>query len=254
MRLRNKVAVVTGSGSGIGKAIALLFGQEGARVIVNGRRAAKVSETVEAIRNAGGHAVGIAADISNADGAYLLMAGCLEAFGSVDVLVNNAGAVISRTTLVDCTEAEWNITMNANLNTAFLCSKHFLPELVKTRGNIIHISSVFGLLGTPNSAAYTASKAGLVGLTRAMAVDFGATGVRVNAICPAYIETDLNKEMLDTLRQKGKINTILERLPMRRLGDPADVAFAALYLASDEARWVTGIALPIDGGMSAGRT
>ena len=144
-------------------------------------------------------------------------------------------------------------SVEVNLNSAFLCSKAVLPELVKTRGNIIQIASVFALLGATNSAAYTAAKGALVSLTRAMAMDLGPRGVRVNALCPAYVETDMNREMLHDLRRAGQFDTVLDRLPLGFLGEPSDVAFAALYLASPEARWVTGVALPVDGGMSAGR-
>lgn len=254
MRLKDKVAVVTGSGTGIGRAIAKLFGSEGASVVVNGRRLERASATAGEVVEAGGRAVAVAADVTSADEVRKLMDTALNAFGKIDILVNNAGAVISRTTVQDCSEQDWVKTINANLHSAFLCSKLVLPELIKTGGNIVQIASVFSLLGAANSAAYTASKGALVSLTRAMAVDFGPLGVRVNSLCPAYVETDLNREMLDGLRGLGKLDTVLSRLPLGFLGEPDDVAFAALYLASNEARWVTGIALPVDGGMSAGRT
>jgi len=254
MRLKGKVAVVTGSGTGIGRAIATLFGREGASVVVNGRKPEPISATASEIIEAGGRAVAVAGDVTLACDVQKLTDSALDAFGKIDILVNNAGAVVSRTALLDCSESDWLKTINANLHSAFLCSKLVLPELVKTRGNIVQIASVFGLLGAPKSAAYTASKGALVSLTRAMAVDLGPLGVRVNSLCPAYVETDINKEMLDGLREAGKMETILDRLPLRSFGEPTDVAFAALYLASDEARWVTGIALPVDGGMSAGRT
>lgn len=254
MRLKGKVAVVTGAGTGIGRAIAKLFGLEGASVVVNGRRQERISVTTNEIAEAGGRAIAVAADVTSADEVQKLTDSALDTFGKIDILVNNAGAVVSRTTVLDCSESDWLKTINANLHSAFLCSKLVLPELIKTRGNIVQIASVFGLLGAANSAAYTASKGALVSLTRAMSVDLAPLGVRVNALCPAYVETDINKEMLAELRGLGKINKILDRLPLGFLGEPIDVAFAALYLASDEARWVTGVALPVDGGMSAART
>jgi meso-butanediol dehydrogenase / (S,S)-butanediol dehydrogenase / diacetyl reductase len=253
MRLQGKVAVVTGSGTGIGRAIATLFGREGASVVVNGRRPEHISATTSEIVKAGGRAIAVAADVTSADEVHKLTDSALGTFGKIDILVNNAGAVVSRATALDCSESDWLKTINANLHSAFLSSKMVLPELIKTRGNIVQIASVFGLLGAANSAAYSASKGALVSLTRAMAVDLGRLGVRVNSLCPAYVETDINREMLDGLREVGKIDTILDRLPLGFFGEPSDVAFAALYLASDEARWVTGIALPVDGGMSAGR-
>jgi meso-butanediol dehydrogenase/(S,S)-butanediol dehydrogenase/diacetyl reductase len=254
MRLQGRAAVVTGAGTGIGRAIALLFGREGASVIVNGRRPGPIAATTREIVEAGGHAIAVAADVTSADEVQKLADTALDAFGKIDILVNNAGAVVSRTTALDCLESDWLKTINMNLHSAFLCSKTVLPELIKTRGNIVQVASVFGLLGAANSAAYTASKGALVSLTRAMAVDLGTLGVRVNSLCPAYVETDINREMLDGLRERGEIDTILDRLPLGFLGEPTDVAFAALYLASDEARWVTGIALSVDGGMSAGRS
>jgi meso-butanediol dehydrogenase/(S,S)-butanediol dehydrogenase/diacetyl reductase len=254
MRLQGKVAVVTGSGTGIGRAIATLFAREGASVVVNGRRPERIAGTKDGIVAAGGSAIAIAADVTSADDVGRLADSALDAFGRIDILVNNAGSVVSRTTAQDCSESDWLKTIDANLHSAFLCSQSVIPELIKTKGNIVHIASVFGLLGAANSAAYTAAKGALVSLARAMAVDLGPLGVRVNALCPAYVETDINRDMLDGLRALGKIDKVLDRLPLGFIGEPTDVAFAALYLASDEARWVTGIALPVDGGMSAGRT
>jgi NAD(P)-dependent dehydrogenase (short-subunit alcohol dehydrogenase family) len=254
MRLQGKVAVVTGSGTGIGRAIATLFGYEGASVVVNGRRQEPIAATACEIAEAGGRAIAVAADVTSAEQVRKLTDSALDTFGRIDILVNNAGAVVSRTTALDCSESDWLKTINANLHGAFLCSKLVLPELIRTRGNIVQIASVFGLLGAANSAAYTASKGALVSLTRAMAVDLGPLGVRINSLCPAYVETDINREMLNGLRDSGKIDRVIDRLPLGFFGEPNDVAYAALYLASDEARWVTGIALPVDGGMSAGRT
>jgi NAD(P)-dependent dehydrogenase (short-subunit alcohol dehydrogenase family) len=247
------VSIVTGGGTGIGRAIAIVFAREGASVVVAGRRPERIAGTAEEITVAGGRAVAVAADVTSATDVGRLTAAAVEAFGRIDVLVNNAGAVVSRTTALDCSEADWLQTINANLHGAFLCSKSALPELIKAKGNIIHVTSVFGLVGAANSAAYTAAKGALVSLTRAMAVDFAPVGVRVNAVCPAYVETDMNRAMLNDLQAAGRFDTVLRRLPLGFLGEPNDVALAALFLGSDEARWVTGVALPVDGGMSAGR-
>src|SRR5262249_31100726 len=207
-------------GTGIGRAIATLFGREGASVVVNGRRPEQIAMTASEIQEAGGRAIAVAADVTLADDVQRLTDAALDTFGKIDILVNNAGAVVSRTTALDCSESDWLRTINVNLHSAFLCSKSVLPELVKTRGNIIQIGSVFGLLGTANSAAYTASKGALVSLTRAMAVDLGPLGVRVNSLCPAYVETDINRAMLDGLRDLGKIDTVLDRLPLGFFGEP----------------------------------
>jgi NAD(P)-dependent dehydrogenase (short-subunit alcohol dehydrogenase family) len=254
MRLADAVAVITGGGTGIGRAVAELFGREGARIVVSGRRRAPLDRTVAAIKEHGGHAVAVTGDVTSATEVRALTEAAVARFGKIDILVSNAGAVVSRTTVAECADADWTGTLDVNLRGAFLCAKHMLPELIRTRGNIVQIASVFALLGMANSAAYTAAKGGLVSLTRAMAMDLGPQGVRVNAVCPAYVETDMNREMLQSLRQDGTFGAVLRRLPLGFLGEPDDVAYAALYLASPEARWVTGIALAVDGGMSAGRT
>lgn len=253
MRLHGKTAVVTGAGTGIGRAIARLFAREGGGVVLVGRRAEPIAETKLMIEEAGGRAVAVAADVTSATDVGRLAETALHAFEGIDILVNNAGAVVSRTTVLDCEESDWLATINANLHSAFLCSQALLPHLVQSKGNIIQIASVFGLVGAANCAAYTAAKGALVSLTRAMAVDLGRQGVRVNSVCPAYVETDLNRDMLNSLRGAGSFDEVLRRLPLGFLGEPDDVAFAALFLASDEARWITGIAMPVDGGMSAGR-
>lgn len=251
MRLEGKVALVTGGGSGLGRAIALRFGLEGARVVVNGRRPAPIAAVAETIAAAGGRAAAVAADATRGGDVARLLAGVMDAFGRLDVLVNNAGTIVSRTAVADCPDDDWARTIEADLTGAFRCSKAALPELRRARGAIVNVASIAGLKGSPSIGAYGVAKAGVVSLTRTMALECAADGVRVNAICPGYVETELNRELLAGMRETGDYDTLVAKHPLG-LGRPDDVAWAAVYLASDEARWVTGVALAVDGGFMAG--
>ena len=251
MRLEGKVAIVTGAGTGIGKAIAVRFAHEGAAVVLNGRREAPLRTLAAALETAGARCLAVSGDVTRPADVERVVAGAREAFGGVDVLVNNAGAMITRTAAGDCPDEDWERTFDANLTSAFRCSKGALPELIRSRGSIVNVASVAGLKGSPSLTAYAAAKAALVNLTRTMALDYAPHGVRVNAVCPGYVETDLNRDYMTRLRESGGYAALVAKHPLG-LGRPDDVAAGALYLASDEARWVTGVALPIDGGMMAG--
>lgn len=251
LRLRGKMAIVTGGGSGLGRAIALMFAREGASVLVNGRRPGPIEATAKAIADTGGRAATCAGDVAVPADVKRLIRTTVDTFGRLDVLVNNAGVLVTRTKLAECSEEDWSKTIEGNLTSVFLCSKYAMPELIKTRGTILNIASIGGLRGTRNRAAYGASKAGVVLLTRGMALDYARQGVRVNAICPAFVVTEINREWLAGLRQPGSYEALLKSHPLG-LGEPDDVAYAAVYLASDEARWISGVALPVDGGVSAG--
>lgn len=253
MRLKDKAAIVTGAGTGLGKAIAVMFAREGAKVALNGRRAELLEKTLAEIQHAGGAGLVVAGDLTKAADVKRVIATTVEHFGRLDVLVNNAGMIAERGAVGELSEDGFRKTVEGNLTSTFLCSKHALPELLKTRGNIVNIASLAGLRGAPNLAAYGAAKGGVVILTKAMAVDYAAQGVRVNCICPAYVETDLNRRFLDELRKTGGYDNLVKMHPLGFLGSPEDVAYGAVYLASDEARWMSGVTLSIDGGISATR-
>lgn len=253
MRLKDKVAIVTGAGTGLGRAIALMFAREGAAVTLNGRRAGPLEKTATEITRAAGTALACAGDATRAADAGRMVAATVEAFGRLDILVNNAGGIPERGSVLALSEEGFKKTLDVNLTSAFLCSKAALPELIKTKGNIVNIASLAGLRGAPGNTAYGAAKGGMVILTKDMAVDYAPQGVRVNAVCPAYIETDLNRALLADMKKSGEYEALVKTHLLGRLGEPDDVAYAAVYLASEEAKWLSGVALGVDGGISAVR-
>lgn len=249
MRLAGKVALVTGAGSGIGRAIAERFGAEGARVIVNDLYRERADETAERIVAAGGQAVGIQADVTQAAAVEALVARGLAAFGHIDVLVNNAGAS-QGDDILTIDESTWDWNLDVVLKSAFLCSKAVLPQMIERRsGAIVNISSVNGLAGL-GEEAYSAAKAGMNLLTKNMAVKYGRFGIRVNAVCPGTIRTPIWGPRLQ--QDPAIFDRLAKWYPLGRVGEPEDVANAALFLASDEASWITGALLVVDGGLLAG--
>jgi len=251
VRLKGKVALVSGGGTGLGRAIALRFAGEGARVVVNGRRAAPIEAVVAEVAAAGGEARAVTGDVTRRADVQALVAAAVGAYGQLDILVNNAGVIVTRTPVADCNEEDWQTMLQANLTATFLCSRMALPELRKSCGSIVNIASIAGLRGLPNLAAYAAAKAGVVSLTRSMALDCAKDRVRVNAVCPGYIETDINRALLEQLKRSGAYEALVAKHPLG-LGAPEDVAHATVFLACEEARWITGVALPVDGGVMAG--
>lgn len=248
-RLKDKVVIVTGAGSGIGRAVALAMIREGARVVLMGRR----KDRVEALaREAKGSAIAVGADVSKRDEIDHVLEKTVKAFGGVNALVNNAG-ILHPGTAEQITEAQWDETFNINVRGLWLFSRAVLPHLRQAGGgSIINVASVLGINGARNRAAYAASKGAVVLLTKCMALDHGHENIRVNAICPSFVETDLTAAVLSKAADPDAVRR--ERIgvhPLGRLGQPEDMAGLAVYLASDESSWVTGTTFPVDGGYLA---
>jgi len=252
MRLQNKVALITGATSGIGEAAAILFAREGARVAFTGRNADRGAEVVARIQQAAGHAVFIRADVSSAADCQRAVDQTLHAFGRLDILFNNAGVFYPQTAL-ECSEKEWDEQIDVNLKGTFLMSKAALPTMVaQKRGVIINNSSGWGIVGGDRAVAYCASKGGVVLMTKAMAIDHGGQGIRVNCVCPGDVETPmlpLDAKMRG-LKWEDYIAGCALR-PLGRVGTVEEIAKAVLFLASDDSSFMTGAALVVDGGGTA---
>lgn len=247
VHLDGKVVLVTGGTAGFGLATARLAASVGARVVIAGRREDRGRAAAEAV---GAACAFVRADIADEADARRLIGATVERFGGLDVLVNNAG-IIRRRPVGDEDAAGWDEILAANLRGAFLCSRYALPHLIAARGNVVNVSSVLALqTQTGMTPAYDASKAGLLALTRALAVRYGPDGLRANAVCPGFVCTDLNRDVWTAWTDEQR-RAAQARLPLRRLGTADDVARAVVFLASDAAAWITGVALPVDGGASA---
>jgi NAD(P)-dependent dehydrogenase (short-subunit alcohol dehydrogenase family) len=253
MRLQGKVALITGGTSGIGSATAIRFAQEGARVAITGRDAGRGGEVVDTIVADGGQAIFIRSDVRLAEECRRAVEQTLERFGQIDILFNNAGVFHPRT-VPDCSEEEWDETIDSSLKGAFLMSKYALPSMIERgSGSIIHTSSGWGILGGNEAAAYCAAKGGLVLMAKAMAIDHGPQGIRVNCVCPGDVLTPM---LHDDAAKRGMAwddyaAGAVQR-PLGRIGTVDEIASAVLFLASDESSFVTGEALVVDGGGVAG--
>ncbi len=245
MLLDGRHALVTGASRGIGRAVALAFAAEGASVALNFAGNVAAAEAVRAeIESAGGKAILVPADVSDENAVEDMVKTVTEAFGSIDILVNNAG-ITRDGLLLRMKEEDWDAVLNTNLKGVFLCTKAVSKFMMKKRyGRIVNMASVVGVTGNASQANYAAAKAGVIGFTKAMAKELASRGITVNAIAPGFIRSD----MTDVLPDKVK-EAMLAEIPLGRAGEPADVAKASLFLASDQAAYITGQVLKVDGGM-----
>jgi NAD(P)-dependent dehydrogenase (short-subunit alcohol dehydrogenase family) len=252
MKLKDRVVVVTGAASGIGRASAEEFAREGARVVVADINRAKAEETAQRIRSAGGEATAIQVDVADSASVQELVNRTLETFSAVHVLLNNAAIQVNKT-VEDTTVEEWNREVGVNLGGVFLCSKYFLPHLRKTYGTIINMASVNGFFVEPMCAGYCATKGGIIALTKAMAIDHGKDGIRVNCICPGYIDAGLAWGYFEAQPDPAAARSAAGKLhALWRIGKAEEVGRVAVFLASDDASFMTGSVVSVDGGFGSG--
>jgi len=249
--LQGKVAIITGGTSGIGRDTAVLFAEAGAKVVVAGRREAEGNETVDLIRKAGGVGLFVQTDVSKARDIEALVRRSVEKFGRVDTAFNNAGIEGNWRPIVDQSEEEWDHVININLKGVWLCVKHEIQQMLKQGGGgtIVNMSSVAGLMGAPAAAPYCASKHGVIGLTRTAALEYAKQKIRVNAVCPAVIETPMEQRLFG---EPEAHKYALSMHPIGRLGTPREIAEAVLWLCSEKSSFMTGHYIVLDGGFLVG--
>jgi NAD(P)-dependent dehydrogenase (short-subunit alcohol dehydrogenase family) len=247
---QGKVAIVTGGAYGIGRAAAIGFAQRGAKVAIADLDVTRGEETLRLIKEAGGDAIFIKADVSIEEDVKVLVDKTIQVFGKLDCAFNNAGIHKQFVSTVDFLMKDWEEMINVNLKSVWLCMKYEIPQMLKQgKGSIVNTSSVAGLVGAPSNPAYPASKHGVVGLTKSTALEFARKGIRVNCVCPGPTRTGMNEEL--TATNPEMVKAMDQKVPMGRIGEPEEVAAAAIFLCSDEASYITGHALPVDGGIVA---
>ena len=245
--LKDKVAVITGSVRGIGRAIAMCFAKQGANVVINyssEKRKEEADQVVTEIKALGGKAIALCANVANSEEAKGLIEGTIAAFGKLDILVNNAG-ITKDMLLLRMTEKEFQEVLDVNLKGVFNCSKHGAKAMMKTGGSIINMTSVVGINGNAGQSNYAASKAGVIGFTKSVAKEFAGKKIRVNAIAPGFIITDMTEVLPDRVK-----DSVMTSIPMKRFGESEEIANVAVFLASDLSSYITGEVIKVDGGMA----
>lgn len=251
-RLEGKVAIITGAASGIGRACALLFAREGAALVLGDVQEAALAETRDQAAEAGGSAVCRVTDVSKEEDIKALVKEALDLHGRIDILVNNAGITGRMLPFSEDDPEDWKTVFGVNLLSAVMAVKHAAPVMqAQKKGAIVNVASVAGIRAGAGSNAYSASKAAVINFTQTTACDLGSDNVRVNAVCPGLIETGMTKPVFDFARASGKESKLGARCELKRYGNPMEIAYAVLFLASDEASYITGQALPVDGGNTA---
>jgi len=249
--MNDTVTLVTGAGAGIGRRIAEVFASRGSSVALLDRDESQLTEAVASINAEGGRAIALVADVTRSSDVGHAVERTIHDLGPIDVLVNNAG-VIRLGSVTETTEQDWDLVLNVNLKGVFLCSHHVLPGMVEAgSGNIVNISSVAARRGAQGLAAYSASKAAVVNLTTQMAKEYGPAGIRVNCVLPGTIPTDMHRAFYTEDESESTLEQWAENKPLRRNGTTDDIAAAVTFLASNEANFITGVVLPVDGGASA---